>query len=129
MRIAALCLAACAAWTAFAQGREPSLARFPTHRGSRSQRYRNRDARTARHHPDRPGQREGQYVLTLLPVGTYIIRVEAAGFKTFSQQGIGLTSNQNVRVDAKLEVGSLSESIQITAEAPLVTAARRRWVP
>jgi outer membrane receptor protein involved in Fe transport len=63
---------------------------------------------------------EGQYVLSLLPVGTYIIRVEAAGFKTFSQQGIGLTSNQNVRVDAKLEVGSLSESVQVTAEAPLV---------
>jgi len=121
MRIAGLCLAACAAWTAFAQGTgtiagtvsDPTGAAVPNATVTATLEER-ATTRTA------PVNAEGQYVLTLLPVGTYTIRVEAAGFKTFSQQGIGLTSNQNVRVDAKLEVGSVSESIQITAEAPLV---------
>ncbi|HEU0141230.1 MAG TPA: carboxypeptidase regulatory-like domain-containing protein, partial [Bryobacteraceae bacterium] len=62
----------------------------------------------------------GVYVLPLLPVGTYTIKVEAQGFKTFSQSGVTLTLNQNVRVDARLEVGAVSEAISITAEAPLV---------
>lgn len=62
----------------------------------------------------------GVYVLPLLPVGTYAIKVEAQGFKTFSQSGVTLTLNQNVRVDARLEVGAVSEAISITAEAPLV---------
>jgi len=63
---------------------------------------------------------EGNYVLPLLPIGTYTITVEQQGFKTFSQAGIGLTANENARVDAKLEVGSVSQEVAVTAEAPLV---------
>lgn len=62
----------------------------------------------------------GGYVLPLLPVGTYTIHVESSGFKTFSHRGVSLTANQNVRVDAALELGSLSDSVQVSAEAPLV---------
>jgi len=46
--------------------------------------------------------------------------VEAQGFKAFSRQGIGLTANENVRVDARLELGALAESVSVTSEAPLV---------
>src|SRR5579872_1565165 len=63
---------------------------------------------------------EGNYVLPLLPIGTYTITVEQQGFKTFSQAGIGLTANENARVDAKLEVGSVSQEVAVTAEASLV---------
>jgi len=63
---------------------------------------------------------QGGYVLPLLPVGTYTIAVEAAGFKQFTQQSVTLTANQNARVDARLEVGALSESVSVTAEAPLI---------
>ena len=62
----------------------------------------------------------GEYVLPALPVGTYAVSVEGRGFKTFRQQGITLTANENVRVDAKLELGNVSESVSVTAEAPLV---------
>ncbi|MEK7404668.1 MAG: carboxypeptidase regulatory-like domain-containing protein [Acidobacteriota bacterium] len=62
----------------------------------------------------------GAYVLPLLPVGAYTVSVQAPGFKTFVQPGIGLTSNENVRVDAKLQVGNLAESVTVSAEAPLV---------
>ena len=53
-------------------------------------------------------------------MGTNPIRVEAPGFKSLARPGFGISSNENVRVDAKLEVCSLTDSVQITAEAPLV---------
>ena len=53
---------------------------------------------------------EGDYVFPSLAVGTYTITVEAQGFKTFRRSGVTLTTEQNVRVDVRVEVGSLSES-------------------
>jgi outer membrane receptor protein involved in Fe transport len=66
------------------------------------------------------GDAQGGYVLTLLPIGTYTVQIEAPGFKGFRRQGVTLTANQNVRVDATMELGSLNESVSVTAEAPLV---------
>src|SRR5215831_10321265 len=63
---------------------------------------------------------QGNFVLPSLPVGKYVVRVEAPGFKTFSQTGVELAANQNARVDAALEVGSLNQSVSVVAEAPLV---------
>ncbi len=63
---------------------------------------------------------EGGYVLPLLPIGVYTLRVETGGFKQFTRDGVTLNANENVRVDARLEVGSLSENVTVTAEAPLV---------
>ena len=65
-------------------------------------------------------RREGDYVFPSLAVGTYTITVEAPGFKVFRRSGMTLTTEQNVRVDVRLEVGSVSESVNVTAEAPLV---------
>jgi outer membrane receptor protein involved in Fe transport len=62
----------------------------------------------------------GEYVLPLLPVGTYHVSVEAKGFAPFKQQQIELTANDNVRVDAELKVGGIAESIEVTGEAPQV---------
>ena len=62
----------------------------------------------------------GEYVLSAMPIGTYEIRVTAAGFQQFHRQSVTLTANQNLRVDAALTVGNISESITIKAEAPLV---------
>ncbi len=63
---------------------------------------------------------QGEYILPLLPAGTYNLHVEASGFKTFQQQGITLSPNANVRADAGLEIGSVAESIRVTGEATLV---------
>ncbi len=63
---------------------------------------------------------KGGYVLDLLPVGTYTITVTASGFKQHGRVGVGLTSNQNVRVDAKLEVGAVAETVTVRDEVPLV---------
>ena len=63
---------------------------------------------------------QGSYVFPELPIGDYTVRVEVAGFKTFAQSGIELTANANARVDARLEVGDTTQSVAVTAEAPLV---------
>ncbi len=63
---------------------------------------------------------QGAYVLPSLPIGTYAIRVEVQGFKLFNQSGVGLTANQNARVNARLDIGSVSESVSVSTAAPLI---------
>ncbi len=62
----------------------------------------------------------GEYVFNLLPVGTYTVRVQAKGFQSAERQGISLTTAQNVRTDFAVEIGNVSETVSVTAEATLV---------
>jgi hypothetical protein len=66
----------------------------------------------------------GHYMIQFLPVGTYRLEVEAAGFKKFQQIGIVLEVDRNARIDPTLQVGALSDSIQVTSDAPLVDTAK-----
>lgn len=63
---------------------------------------------------------EGQYRLDFLPIGAYSVEVTATGFKTFVQKGISLDVNVAARVDASLDVGTMSEVIDVTSAPPLV---------
>jgi hypothetical protein len=64
----------------------------------------------------------GNYVIPNLQVGKYSISVSVAGFKTLTRSGIGLSTGDNIRIDASLEVGSSAERVEVTAEAsPLKT--------
>lgn len=62
----------------------------------------------------------GEYVLPALPVGSYVVTASSQGFKQYHQEGIELTANENVRVDIRLQLGSVTESVSVTTEAPLV---------
>jgi hypothetical protein len=62
----------------------------------------------------------GDYVFSAMPIGTWEVRVSAGGFQQFRQASVTLDANQNVRVDAALTVGSIAESVTVTAEATLV---------
>jgi outer membrane receptor protein involved in Fe transport len=62
----------------------------------------------------------GDYVFSAMPIGNWEVRVTAAGFQQFRRRSVTLDANQNVRVDAPLQVGNINESIVVTAEAPLV---------
>jgi outer membrane receptor protein involved in Fe transport len=61
----------------------------------------------------------GDYVVNLLPAGRYSVRVEVAGFKTFSIETT-LAAGDRARVDARMEVGQPSETVSITSEAPIL---------
>ncbi|MCS7026016.1 MAG: TonB-dependent receptor [Bryobacteraceae bacterium] len=62
----------------------------------------------------------GFYALPYLSVGTYRVVVEQPGFKRAVRDGITLQVDQRAQVDLVLEVGSLTESVTVTGEAPLV---------
>ena len=62
----------------------------------------------------------GFYSMQALAVGAYTIRVEHTGFQTQVQSGIVLTTGQALELNFALRVGEVTESIAVTAEAPLI---------
>src|SRR5215467_11842610 len=62
----------------------------------------------------------GEYNAPSLPPGTYDISGEMKGFKKVSLMGVRLNVDQKARVDLKLEVGDVTESVQVQALVPLV---------
>lgn len=58
----------------------------------------------------------GDYVFTLLPPGTYTIRVEETGFKAFEAKGVKIAAGDRTRVDARLNAGATSETVTVTAD-------------
>jgi hypothetical protein len=66
---------------------------------------------------------QGEYRIEFLPVGEYMVTVEAPGFKKFVRNGVTLEVAQTARVDVSLEVGSTGETIDVVAAAPLVNTS------
>src|SRR5215467_8880862 len=58
----------------------------------------------------------GNYSTPPLILGTYRVTVEKSGFKTFSREGIVLTGGVTYRQDASLQLGAVSETVQVTGE-------------
>ncbi len=63
---------------------------------------------------------DGNYDLQYLLPGPYQIDVQAAGFKSYSRHPIEVHVGDVITIDVKLEVGTISQRMDITAEAPLV---------
>ncbi|HYT19858.1 MAG TPA: TonB-dependent receptor [Candidatus Polarisedimenticolia bacterium] len=59
----------------------------------------------------------GQYVAPLLPIGQYSVTVEIAGFKKLTQSGVTLNVNDKLPLNFKLEVGAVSETVSVEADA------------
>ena len=62
----------------------------------------------------------GEYVVPSIPTGRYTVTAEVAGFKTLALSNIELGVDQRARIDLKLEVGALTESVTIEAVSPLL---------
>jgi len=63
----------------------------------------------------------GYYEANLLPPGTYEITVTAPGFKQLVRKGIALPVGARLNIDFTLELGTVNETVSITAETPLLT--------
>ena len=59
----------------------------------------------------------GRFVITALQPGQFVLTVEAAGFKKFSSSRFTLTVQEQATVDARLDVGQLNETVEVSASA------------
>ncbi|MBI2686081.1 MAG: TonB-dependent receptor [Acidobacteria bacterium] len=59
----------------------------------------------------------GDYSFPLLDIGEYSVSVEAPGFKTATRTGLVLQINEKLRADVTLQVGQVSERVEVTGAA------------
>ena len=62
----------------------------------------------------------GNYTLGQLPTGAYQVTATMSGFKQFVRTGISVSTAQVLRIDVSLEVGAISETVTVNADAPLL---------
>lgn len=66
---------------------------------------------------------DGYYNVPLLPPGGYTVAVEQQGFKAVTRSGITLEVDQRAEINFTLEVGAVSEKVQVTADAVRLNTA------
>jgi len=65
----------------------------------------------------------GNYVLPFLMPGVYTVTAEVQGFRKFERKNVQVRVNENVQLDIQMTVGEVTESVQVTAESPLLQTA------
>src|ERR1017187_1134381 len=63
---------------------------------------------------------QGSYTLPNLPVGPYILTVLASGFKRLERKDIIVQVGNNIQINTRLEIGAVSESVEVSAAASMV---------
>jgi hypothetical protein len=63
---------------------------------------------------------QGLYTIPLLPPGMYQVAVTKEGFRSAVRDGLRLEVNQAARLEFQLEVGAVSETVEVTASIPLL---------
>src|SRR5205814_5759548 len=66
----------------------------------------------------------GAYNITRLPVGTYELKVTAPGFQTSVRPAFTLVLNQTARIDLQMKVGQVTETVEVSGEAPVLQTER-----
>lgn len=64
----------------------------------------------------------GHYEFSLLPDGRYTVKIIAPGFRTFEETTPQLTKDQALHIDAKLAIGSMSSTVEVSAQDTPYTA-------
>jgi hypothetical protein len=62
----------------------------------------------------------GYYEAPLLLPGTYTVTVESTGFKRSIRSGLTLALGERLQINIQLEIGSATDSVNVTSEAPLL---------
>jgi len=65
----------------------------------------------------------GAYTFQQIPPGNYKLEVEATGFKKFTRTGLTLQVAQVAEINVSMELGAVTETVEVSAEAPLLQTA------
>ncbi|MEP7364940.1 MAG: TonB-dependent receptor [Acidobacteriota bacterium] len=63
---------------------------------------------------------EGTYEFQNIDAGPYLVTVTAPGFRTFSSSGLTLQARTRLRVDAQLQVGDVSQTVEVESSAGVI---------
>ncbi len=66
----------------------------------------------------------GAYTVSSVTPGTYRVEVSKAGFRSFAAPSVLVNQNNIVRVDAQLQVGALTETVEVTATTAVLQTDR-----
>ena len=64
--------------------------------------------------------KSGDYAFPTVAVGTYTVEFEATGFKKLTRKQVSLGLNETLTINGALPLGSATETVEVTSEAPLV---------
>ena len=64
----------------------------------------------------------GTYAFAIVPVGTYTLRAELAGFKEYVETGIQIHIQNTVTADIHLTLGNVAQQVTVTSDVPLLQA-------
>jgi hypothetical protein len=73
---------------------------------------------------DATSNESGIYSVTHLIPDTYKVHVEATGFKAYDVASVQVSADSSVNVDAQLQVGEVTQSIEVTGEIPQLKTDR-----
>jgi Carboxypeptidase regulatory-like domain/TonB-dependent Receptor Plug Domain/TonB dependent receptor len=65
----------------------------------------------------------GEFVFNFVPIGTYTLTIAQPGFKKYNNSGLRLEAAQNIRQTFTLEVGQVSDTVNVVADAQLINTA------
>ena len=74
--------------------------------------------------PSRPRNESGNYSVTHLISDVYSVRIAGTGFKTLEFKDIQVSADTAANVNGQFQVGSASEQVEVTAEAPQLKTDR-----
>src|SRR5882724_2295031 len=66
----------------------------------------------------------GNYTQSHLIVGVYEVRIEAAGFSPYTAKNVHVEVDSVTSINARLALGSVGETVNVTAEAPLLKSEK-----
>lgn len=66
---------------------------------------------------------DGNYVITPLKIGRYSLTVKATGFREETRLNMVLNVQETLRMDVRLQVGALTQTVEVSGQPPLVEAA------
>jgi hypothetical protein len=63
---------------------------------------------------------QGEYRLTPLPIGTYVVSYSLSGFETIRRDGVRLDIGMQAKLDVAMKIGTIAETVTVSGAAPVV---------